>query len=203
MASENSLSQPDNPNSEISFDDLLKLIFGSAISPDDFLRLLYEATRRSCRIYRRYFNEDDVEDIAQSIALSLIKHDYHGLLSINNRSSLKAWLQTIANHETFQFYRSQRASISLEDLSLDEQAYPPSQDDKVLYNEIAYNDKLTGGQRNLLELMFLGMKTNEIAEQYGIDPGSVSKSKSRLRNKVGKLLKSGGGRPIILAGWGK
>lgn len=182
--------RPGEPNSEISFDDFLKLIFDSDISPDDFLKLLYNAARRSCRSYRSYFNEGDVEDIAQSIALLLIQHNYRGLRSFKSHPSLKAWLQTIANRETSHFYRGRRIAVSLEDLSPDDQAYPPNQEDKILCDGIA--SKLTKRQRKLLELMLLGLKTNEIAERNGIDPDSVSKSKSRLRDKVDKLLQSNG-----------
>jgi RNA polymerase sigma factor (sigma-70 family) len=181
----------DEPNSEISFDDLLKLIFGSDISPADFLKLLYDAARRSCRNYRRYYNEDDMEDLAQSIALSLIKHGYRGLRSFKGHSSAKAWLQTVADRETLHFYSGQRTAISLEDLSPDDQAYPPVQFDRALRNGIAR--RLTKSQRELLELMLLGLRTNEIAECNGINPDSVSRSKSRLLDKIDKLLKSSGG----------
>lgn len=187
MVPENAPS-PDNPNSEISIDDLLKLISDSDISFDDFLKLISNAAQRSCRRYRSYSNRDDVEDIAQSIVLSLIKNDCRGLRSYGSRSPLKAWLQPIANHETFHFYCRQKDAISLEDLSPDDQAYPPSQDDKVLHDEIAH--KLTKGQRKLLELIRQGLRTNEIAERMEIESDSVSRSKNRLRDKIGKLLKS-------------
>jgi RNA polymerase sigma factor (sigma-70 family) len=191
MASENPPAL-DNPDSKISFDDHLKVIMDSDFSSDDFLKLLYNAVRRSCRNYYGYSIQSDVDDIVQSIALSLIKDDYHGLHSFNNRSSPKTWLQTIANHETSRFYRGRRFAISLEDLPPNEQTYSPSQGDKLLYDEIAR--KLTMGQKKLLELMILGLKTSEIAERNGTDPNSVSKSKIRLRNKIIKLLKSKDGR---------
>lgn len=200
MGAENSPS-PGKMDSVISFDDILRLISDSNISLDDFLKLVYNAAQRSCRVYCRYYNQGDVEDIAQSIVLSLIKDDNRGLRSFNRRSSLKVWLQTIANHEAFHFYRGlyrgQWTAISLEDLSPDEQAYPPSQDDEVFHDEIVR--KLTKGQQILLKLMLLGLKTNEIAERNGTNPDSVSRSKSRLRDKIGNLLKSDGGRPNRLA----
>jgi RNA polymerase sigma factor (sigma-70 family) len=189
MALENSPS-PDNPNSENSFDDLLKIIFSdSYITFDDFRKLILNAVRRSCRTYARYSNKDDMEDIAQSIVLSLIKNDCRSLRSFESRSSLKTWLQRIANYVTFHFYCTQKDVISLEDLSSGEQAYTPNYDDKVLHDEITH--KLTKGQRELLEFIRKGLKTNEIAERMRIEPDSVSRSKNRLREKIGKLLKSG------------
>ena len=188
MALENSLTQPDNSNSEISFDDFLKLISDFGITLTDHLKIISDAVRRSYRIYRLRFNRADMEDIVQSIVLLLIKDDCRALRSFKGLSSLETWQQTIANHETIRFYRGKKDMMSLEDLSPAEQAYPPSQEDEVLHHEIVH--KLTKGQRKLLELILLGLKTNEIAERNGTDPDSVSRSKSRLRNKIGTLLKS-------------
>jgi len=190
MASENLLSQPDNPNFEISFEDLLKLISDSVLSPDDLIRLIFDAVHRSYRTYYLHFNLADMEDIAQSIALLLIKDNCRVLRSFKGRSSLGTWLQTIANHKTIRFYRRLKGMVSLEHLLLDDQAYPPSQADKVLCYEVTSKLKLTSGQRELLELIYQGLKTKEIAERKGIKPDSVSKDKRRLFDKINDFLKS-------------
>jgi len=167
MAPGNSMPQADNPNSEISFDDFPKLISVSALSPDDLLKLIFGAVCRSYRKYHLCFNRADMEDIAQSIALLLIRDDYRVLQSFNGRSSLETWLQKIANHGTIRFYRGRNGMVSLEDLSPDNRTYPPSQDDKVLCDEIAHKLKLTKGQQELLELIYHGLKTGEIAKRRG------------------------------------
>jgi RNA polymerase sigma factor (sigma-70 family) len=192
MVPRNSLPQSDNPNSEISLDDHLKPISDSAFSPDDLLKLIFDAVYRSYRIYHLSFNLADMEDITQSIALLLIKDDCRVLQSFDGRSSLETWLQKIANHKTIRFYRRRNGAMSLEDLSPDNWTYPPSQDNKVLWDEITRKLKLTKGQRELLELIYHGLKTGEIAKRRGTKPDSISKDKRRLFDKIGKLLKSKG-----------
>lgn len=83
---ETSKSQPvDDPNLEISFDDLLKLVTN--------------AVHRGYRIYGHRPNPEDVKDIVQEIVLLLIKDDFRVLRSFEQRSSLETWLQTIARHK--------------------------------------------------------------------------------------------------------
>jgi DNA-directed RNA polymerase specialized sigma24 family protein len=148
MVPENSPPQPCDSNSEISFERLLKFISDSALSPDDLLKLILHTVRRSYQIYYLHFNLADMEDIAQSIVLLLIKDNCRVLRSFKGHSSLETWLQKIANHRTTRFYRGWRRMMNLEDLQLSNQTYPPIQDDKVLCDEITHKLKLTKGQRN-------------------------------------------------------
>ncbi len=190
MGLEYSLSKPDNPNSEIPFEDLLKLVSDSDISLEGLLKLISDAVLLAYRIYHLRFNWADMEDIAQSTVLLLIKDDCRVLRSFEGRSSLETWLQNIANHKTIRFCYRRKCITSLEDLAPNNQTYPPSQDDKVLCDEIAHKLKLTKGQRELLELIYQGLKTKEIAERMEIKPDSVSKDKRRLFDKINEILKS-------------
>jgi DNA-directed RNA polymerase specialized sigma24 family protein len=122
----------------------------------------------------------------------LIKDGCRVLQSFDGRSSLETWLQKIANHKTIRFYRGRNGAMRLEDLSPDDRTCPLSQDDNVLCDEIAHKLKLTKGRRELLELIYQGLKTGEIAKLRGTKPDSISKDKRRLFDKIGKLLKSKG-----------
>jgi DNA-directed RNA polymerase specialized sigma24 family protein len=173
MVPENSPQQPENSNSEVSCDYILHFLSDYGLSLDEFLKLISDAARRAFRIYHLRFNQADIEDIAQSIALLLLKDDCHVLRSFGGRSSPESWLQKIANHKTIRFYRRQKGMMSLNDLSHNDCAYSTSHDDKVLWDEIVYKLKLTKGQLELLELIYQGLKTKEIAERRGTKPDSV------------------------------
>jgi RNA polymerase sigma factor (sigma-70 family) len=189
---DNFSSRPVDLKSGITLDDILKLISDFDTSTDDFLKLFSDAVRRAYRVYNVLPNRHDMEDIAQSIVMLLIKNDCRILRSFESRSSLETWLQVIANREVVRFHRRQKDMISLEDLAPGDQVYTPNHDDKVLHDEIIH--KLTRGQRKLLDLIIHGLNTAEIAERIGIEPDSVSRNKHRLRNKVSKLLRYRGRR---------
>jgi hypothetical protein len=55
-------------------------------------------------------------------------------------------------------------------LSPDDRTCPPSQDDKVLCHEIAHKLKLTKGQRELLELIYHGLKQGRSPNGGGPSP---------------------------------
>ncbi len=190
MALDNS-QLPDDPNSEISIDD-------------DFLKLIADAVRRAYGIYNYRPNRDDMEDIAQSVAISLIKNDSHGLRSFEHWSKLATWLQVIVNHEVIRFFRRQKDEVDVEDLPPGDLAYQPILEYKVLRDEIV--GRLTDDERELFELLEQGLKPKEIAERLGITSAYVSVRIHRLREKVEKLLelKGGGGNGTdILGGSGE
>jgi RNA polymerase sigma factor (sigma-70 family) len=206
MSNPNPLSQPDNTNPEISYDiqlnDPLKLTSTSLDhSLDNLMKLITDAVRRSFQLYHLRSNWADIEDIVQSIALLLIKDDSRILRSFEGRSSLETWLQKIANHETIRFYCRQRNLTDLESLSPDDQSYSPGQDDEVLLDEIVH--KLPKGLQELLELIYQGFKTKDIAKQRGIRPDSISKNKHRLqvvpdpRVRDGQVIKQRAGRRLV------
>lgn len=184
MALDNSQS-PNDPNSEVSIDD-------------DFLKLIADTVRRAYGIYNHRPNRDDMEDIAQSVALSLIKNDSHGLCSFEHWSKLETWLQVIVNHEVIRFFRRQKDEVDVEDLPPGDLAYQPILEYKVLRDEIV--GKLTDDEWELFELLEQGLKPKEIAERLGIKPAYVYVLIHRLRKKIEKLLESKGGNGTSILG---
>ncbi|MCI0662549.1 MAG: hypothetical protein L0220_15880 [Acidobacteria bacterium] len=106
----NDLQPPDGSNSET------------------FRKLVSAAVGRAYWFYGHCSNPADVDDLTQSIILSLIKDDEQGLHSFKHLTSEKRWLQAIANHAVLRFFRGQKDLVSLKDLTPDDSACPPNQE---------------------------------------------------------------------------
>lgn len=183
MASNNSQS-PDHPNPETSIPDLLKLISA--------------AVRRAYKIYHHCLNTADIDDITQSIALSLVKKYGHDLRSFERLLFERKWLLVVAKRATLRFWRGQKDLVSLEHMAPDDFACPPSQEEQVFLEEMnklldELVGELTGRKRQLIELMSQELDDEEMAERMGIKVRSVYKARQRLREKITMLSESKGG----------
>ncbi len=186
----NESQSPDNLNSEVSIEEVLKLI-SPDLTVEGLLKLISNAVRWAYKTYGRNTNPQDVEDLSQAIAILLIKDDCRVLRSFEQRSSLDAWLRVIAKHAALRFFPRQKSAESLEDQSPDDFVYQPEMELKVLIGEI--KESLTPRGRRLFEFKLEGLRTKEIAKRMNIEEGSVDKATGRLRNKIRKLLESRGG----------
>jgi RNA polymerase sigma factor (sigma-70 family) len=146
--------------------------------------------RRAYRIYNHRINRDGSEDIAQSVALLLIKNDSHGLRSFEKRSKLETWLQRVVNHEAARFFRGQEREVNVEDVPPGDLVYQPILDYEILRDEIV--SKLTDDEWQLFELLEQGVKPKEIVEQLEIKPAHVYVLIYRLRKRIEKLLEAKG-----------
>lgn len=186
----------ENPHSEISLEDSLP-----------FLR---SVVRSAYRKYQCHYTQEDVEDYVNDVVLSLIKDGEHGLQSFEGRSSSKDWLRSVAYHQVLRSILGRKDMASLDDVTLDDIACPPTQEDEVWIKETKellaeMAAELTEHERQVLEFMKQGLRTHEIAAQMGIAPNSVSKSKGRLLDKLAERLRlkldgpsrkrSGSGKP--------
>lgn len=185
----NNLQSPDDPNPETSIPDLLKLISA--------------ALRRAYRIYSHRPDPDDIEDLTQSIALSLIKKYGHDLRPFEHLFFERKWLLAVAKHAALRFFQGQKDLVSLDDMTPDDFACPPSQEEEVFLEEMnkLLDDlvgELTGRKRQLFELMSQGLDAEEIAQRMGIKVGSVYKARQRFRHEAIRLLESKGDEPNAL-----
>lgn len=185
MSSEKS-SSPVDPTYEITFDQLIKLI-----------------DKAVCRAYRRYghrLNREDAEDLAQSIALSLLENNGYGLKSFEHKARFEVWLQTVANNRVLRFFCGQKDMTDIDDPEIDKFARQAPQEEEVFDKEAKeLVDKvlgeLTEHDREVLELMQQGLRTKEIAERLAIQLDSARKSKQRLIDKIRKLIRTTQVRP--------
>ena len=157
---------------------------------EGFLKFVSNAVRRAYRIYGYSPNREDVKDLAQAIAVLLIKDDCRVLRSFEHRSSLETWLWTIAKHVALRFFSGQKSMESLEEESPDDFVCQPEMEAEVLIEEI--KESLTPRGRKLFEFKLEGLRTREIAERMNTKEDSVDEATRRLRNKIRKLLESRG-----------
>jgi len=186
----NNLQSPDDPNSGVSIEEILKPI-SSDFTIEGLLKLISNEVRHSYRIYGHSPNPEDVKDLTQAIAILLTKDDCRILSSFEHRSLLETWLRAIARHCVLRFLQGQRNMESLEGQSPDDFVYQPTQEAELLIGEI--KESLTPRERKLFEFLLQKMKRKEIAERMNIEEDSVHKAIRRLRDKIRKCLESKGG----------
>lgn len=149
----------------------------------------------ACHRYRRSLDQSVIDDLAQEIALLLIKNDDHNLHSFEHRSKEKTWLRVVVLHRVARYFKSQRPTESLEDLPVASQPLqPPSQEDEVLLKEVEKlmekaQDELTERERELWDFLHNGLDDKEIAERMGIKVRTVQREKCILYKKIGDIVK--------------
>ena len=162
----------------------------------DPLELISAAVRRAYRIYHHRLDPDNIDDITQSIALSLVKKYGTDLRLLEHLLSERKWLLVVAKHAALRFWRGQKELVSLEHMAPDDFVISPNQEEQVFLEEMnklldELAGDLTGRERRLLGLMSQGLDAEEIAERMGgIKVGSVYKLRQRLRAKITKLSES-------------
>jgi RNA polymerase sigma-70 factor (ECF subfamily) len=127
-------------------------------------------------------NSHDALDLMQEAFMSVYRslHNFHG------QSQFKTWLFSVTQARCMDFFRKQRQSSPLEEVS--EAAHTPScpiqlqSDNQHIHAAL---QALPFEQRQIVELKFFQHFTfEEIAEQLAISPNTV---KSRLYSALGKM----------------
>jgi len=169
----------------------------SKTSTDEFLQLIPDAVRYAYRTYDGLFNKDDMEDLAQSVALLLLEGDSQALRSFEGRAAKKTWLQRVTDHHALRLFSKRKKTVSLEGASPDDFPYQQRQEKEALAKELEdlldeLADELPPRIRELLALLLQDLDTEEIAKRMRIKPDSVSKLKRRLFDKAKEFFKSKG-----------
>jgi RNA polymerase sigma factor (sigma-70 family) len=155
------------------------------------------------RIYRRRTNQGEIEDLTQDVLVKLIEDNYSRLRSFAGRSKIETWLYTVVRHCIGQYLsrrRREEENVGVGDLSPNALYYQATQE-KTLIDEGEWRalqeiiSRLPERKRLLLQLVILGLKPEEIAEEMGIKIGSVYAEKSALFKEVRELLE---GRQSVL-----
>lgn len=197
-------------NTELTEKDLLNLcIRGGKYAWDLFVErytdLVYHTIHKTLRIYCPDYLYHDLEDIHNSIFLSLLKEDYKKLKQYQgiNGCTVSSWIMVIVTNTTINFIKQNRTSISLDD--------PLGSDDKTVIDampdtQLSVIDRISESeQSDLLEELIDGLKSDdklflkycfedelepeEIAKIMNVSVSAIYSKKSRIIDKLQKLAK--------------
>jgi RNA polymerase sigma factor (sigma-70 family) len=143
------------------------------------------------------WRRQQMEDHVQNILLLLIEDDYRRLRSHDPRSSLNAWLKTIAKHYMADRLRSQIPTEDGSEVLPDTLSREASQEEKMIYRERVellqeVFGRLSDQERLLGEFLRSDSETGEIALALKIEPHQVRKRRYELIKKIRMLLAEGG-----------
>lgn len=135
-------------------------------------------------IKRRISNEQDTEDILQSIFLKI----HNNIDNLSDADKLSPWVYTIARNTIYDFYRTRKQDLYIENLS--EDTFIKHQEEEVLNNEIGnclmkmiqYLPDIY--KQALILTEFENYTQKDLANYLGI---SVSGAKSRVQRARLKL----------------
>ncbi|MBI4848908.1 MAG: sigma-70 family RNA polymerase sigma factor [Nitrospirae bacterium] len=197
-------------NFELPGIDLLNLcINGDKDTWDLFVEkytdLVYHAIHKTLKMYCPNFLYQDLEDIHNSIFLSLIENDYRRLRQYQgiNGCTVASWLMVIATNSTLNFIKRNKISISLDDPSGDDQKnskdivqdLQPSVIDRISESEQSellreLIEGLNPDDKLFLKYCFEDeLQPEEIAKIMNISVSAIYSRKSRIIDKLRKIAK--------------
>ncbi|MGH9843047.1 MAG: hypothetical protein ACREEM_30275 [Blastocatellia bacterium] len=86
--------------------------------------LLPNAVRKAFWRYHHCFNQDEIKDLVQEIALSLLKGEGHAPRSFKDEASKKPWLRSVVNHHVQNSFRGRKNVVGLDAITPDDIACP-------------------------------------------------------------------------------
>ncbi|MGL4403874.1 MAG: RNA polymerase sigma factor [Fusobacteriaceae bacterium] len=115
-------------------------------------------------------NEEDAEDIAQEVFMSV----YKNLKSFRSDSNIYTWIYKIAINKTYDFFKKKKVNLELNEVILD------IEDGVDLNNNLMLKEQLEKLSENERELVILkdiyGYKLKEIAEMKKINLSTIKSS---------------------------
>jgi RNA polymerase sigma-70 factor (ECF subfamily) len=193
------------PNDDIGL--LTKCINGEQASWDIFVKryskLVYHAVHHTLKLHSYTHKTEDIEDIHNSIFLSLIENDFRKLRQFEGRRgcSLSSWVRLISVRSTIDFLRSQKVHLSINGDS--ETAQPIIEtliDDRLSVEkqmemaetERAFKDainELSPSDKLFIRLYYeKELPEEEIAGIMHVSINTIYSKKNRIREKIKKIL---------------
>lgn len=137
----------------------------------------------------RVFAEFDVDqdDLAQEIRLAIWK----SIPSFNNRSKVSTYIYRIALNRAITWQRSRRSYRNKMEAYAVETSSLESNSDRDPRLALVYQAirRLDRAERSIMLMYLEGFKYGEIAETLGLNRNHVGVLISRIKTKLGKLLK--------------
>ena len=177
------MSLPDlNPTAPMDLEQLL---------PD-----VYEAVQWACLRYRGRIRRDELDDFSQQIILELIEDDCRRLHSFKRHSSLKTWLQRVADHHVYRCLYRRRHAENHDDVDQGALIYSPPQDRDIYVAEqrrllFRALGKLSAQERLLYQFCFVfEQDASKVGAVFNINVKNVYKRKETLVLKLARLVET-------------
>ena len=165
-------------------------------------RVIYSAILHTLKKYSFPEENQIIDDLFQTVFLSLIEFDFKKLRQFKGKCKLSSWLHIISVRMTIDFLRKKKKQLSLngdtdEEKSIKEgltngKPLPDDlldqKDDQKLFEMI--KNQLNARERLFVELFYVKeLSPAEVSKIMNITQNNVYQIKNRVRNKMAKIAK--------------
>jgi len=160
------------------------------------LPIIYESVGWAYLRYRRNICQDELDDLSQQIAITLIEDNCARLRSFKCHSSVKTWLQVIANHYVYDYFHRRKHTESLDEADQGSLTYSPPQDRDIYIEEKQRLLSRALGNLNDEELLLyqlwfvIELDAKKIADVLGTEEKIIYKRKQTLVLKLTRLVRN-------------
>lgn len=164
---------------------------------EKYSQIIKIAIERTLIKYSPGLNKEIVEEVFQSVFLSLIENNFKKLRQFSGKSKLSTWLFTISINKTIDYLRINTKHSACGDEAVIERtpSRNPSQqevvektEEKKLFEKLKTD--LTGREQFFVELFYMReLSVKEIAKIMYITPNNVYQLKNLVTEKLKELLK--------------
>lgn len=149
-----------------------------------------------CAAFRhchQFASAEDRKRLRQRLSLHLLEKTKSRLGTFQQRSSLRTWLQKVANNYVSRFLQEERRYENLEAAPQSLFTLMPAQEDQVLQNEqrtllAKALKKLTQREQKLIELVRQGLSAKVIARRMEMGEASVYPRRCVVIDKLRALM---------------
>jgi len=166
-------------------------------------RLVYKAIVQTLRKYSVASENQIVEDLFQTVFLSLIEYNYRKLRQFQGKCKLSGWLHIIAVRITIDFLRKKSIHLSLNGETEQEKSIKEritngnplsdelidQEEEKMIFNKV--KNELNAREQLFVELYYSReLSSAKVAKIMNITPNNVYQLKSRVREKMKEIVKN-------------
>ncbi|MGH9428877.1 MAG: RNA polymerase sigma factor [Terriglobia bacterium] len=150
---------------------------------------------KACHGLGYHPGEAELDGVKQDLFVMLRENDYHVLRSFRREAEPSTWLFRIARRQIQRRLEKERTKVNYDVLPPDYLTTEANQEEEVLQKEerallaraaIQLNQK----EQELLGMMLVEKKTEEIAQALGKSENATNAQKSRVTAKLRKILTS-------------
>jgi len=166
-------------------------------------RLVYKAIVQTLRKYSVASENQIVEDLFQTVFLSLIEYNYRKLRQFQGKCKLSGWLHIIAVRITIDFLRKKSIHLSLNGETEQEKSIKEritngnplsdelidQEEEKMIFNKV--KNELNAREQLFVELYYSReLSSAKVAKIMNVTPNNVYQLKSRVREKMKEIVKN-------------